>query len=153
MVCIAGRLELPDKRKSDACNTRSQLDLRIGAAFTRFQTLRFQKMYDALSSKIISYGGCQFPTLGFVVQRHGAFFPRYFLFLYHIFRLYEVVPFHRCVLPYKYRNILEMLPKLMKLCEIMGSRYKAHDEFMPEDFYKIAVKHEVPRLSSRYLLH
>ena len=38
------------------------------------------------------------------------------------FRLYEVVLLHVCVLPYKYRTILEMLPKLMKWCEIMGSR-------------------------------
>ena len=28
-----------------------------------------------------------------------------------------------CVLQYKYRTILEMLPKLMKLCAIMGRRY------------------------------
>ena len=33
-----------------------------------------------------------------------------------------VVSLHRCVLPYKYRRILEMLPKFMKLCERMGSR-------------------------------
>ena len=38
------------------------------------------------------------------------------------FRLYEVVSLHMCVLPYKYRKILEMLLQLMKLCEIMGSR-------------------------------
>ena len=34
-------------------------------------------------------------------------------FLPHL-RLYEVVSLHMCVLPYKYRKILEMLPKLMK---------------------------------------
>ena len=34
----------------------------------------------------------------------------------------EVVSLHTCVLPCKYRKILEMLPKLTKLCEIMGSR-------------------------------
>lgn len=54
---------------------RSELDLRVGAAFTRFQTLRLQKRFDSLSvegasiTSVISYGPCQFPTLGFVVER------------------------------------------------------------------------------------
>ena len=42
-----------------------------GAAFTRFQTLRLQKVFpDVLSDHLISYGSCQFPTLGFVVERY-----------------------------------------------------------------------------------
>ena len=51
---------------------------------------------------------------------YGAFVPRYSLFPYHLFRLYVVVSLHMCVLPYKYRNILEMLLKLMKFCDITG---------------------------------
>jgi DNA topoisomerase-3 len=51
-----------------AVQARSQIDLRIGAAFTRFQTMRLQKKFQ-LSEKVISYGPCQFPTLGFVVER------------------------------------------------------------------------------------
>ena len=47
--------------------------------------------------------------------------PIFPIFLPH-FRLYAVASLHVCVLPYKYREILEMLPKLMELCEIMGSR-------------------------------
>lgn len=44
-----------------------------GAAFTRLQTLRFQKVFPAkLADKLISYGSCQFPTLGFVVDRYKA---------------------------------------------------------------------------------
>ena len=35
----------PDQRVSDAVEVRKELDLRIGAAFTRFQTLRFQKVF------------------------------------------------------------------------------------------------------------
>ena len=42
-------------------------------------------------------------------------------FLLH-FRLYEVLSIHVCFLPYKYRKILEMLPKPMGLCGITGSR-------------------------------
>jgi DNA topoisomerase III len=50
--------------------TRIELDLRIGAAFTRLQTLQLKSVGELLSHKIISYGSCQFPTLGFVVDRY-----------------------------------------------------------------------------------
>lgn len=60
----------PDENTSFAVDARQELDLRIGAAFTRFQTLRLQKRFpNVLSDQLISYGSCQFPTLGFVVQR------------------------------------------------------------------------------------
>lgn len=50
-----------------------ELDLRTGAAFTRLQTLRLQKVFpQKLADKLISYGSCQFPTLGFVVERYQA---------------------------------------------------------------------------------
>ncbi|KZC11859.1 PREDICTED: DNA topoisomerase 3-alpha [Dufourea novaeangliae] len=63
----------PDKAISDAVDVRSELDLRIGAAFTRFQTLRLQKVFPrTLAQMLISYGSCQFPTLGFVVERFLA---------------------------------------------------------------------------------
>ncbi|XP_036143952.1 DNA topoisomerase 3-alpha isoform X2 [Monomorium pharaonis] len=63
----------PDKAMSDAVDVRSELDLRIGAAFTRFQTLRLQKVFpNTLGDLLISYGSCQFPTLGFVVERFLA---------------------------------------------------------------------------------
>ncbi|XP_030646362.1 DNA topoisomerase 3-alpha [Chanos chanos] len=63
----------PDINVSDAVDVRQELDLRIGASFTRFQTLRLQKIFpDSLSNQLISYGSCQFPTLGFVVERFKA---------------------------------------------------------------------------------
>jgi DNA topoisomerase III len=81
----------PDKRVSDAVNVRSELDLRIGtvvviklrsntifeifigASFTRFQTLRLSKLFpNVLDQVLISYGSCQFPTLGFVVERYKS---------------------------------------------------------------------------------
>ncbi len=61
----------PNPHMNDAVNTRQEIDLRIGAAFTRFQTLRLQKKF-ADMKKVISYGPCQFPTLGFVVERDLA---------------------------------------------------------------------------------
>ncbi|XP_076641227.1 topoisomerase 3-alpha isoform X2 [Halictus rubicundus] len=63
----------PDEAVSNAVDVRSELDLRIGAAFTRFQTLRLQKVFPrTLADMLISYGSCQFPTLGFVVERFLA---------------------------------------------------------------------------------
>ncbi|KAL0841388.1 hypothetical protein ABMA28_015083 [Loxostege sticticalis] len=66
-------LEQPNKNVSDAVDVRQELDLRIGAAFTRFQTLRLQKVFPRkLAESLMSYGSCQFPTLGFVVERYRA---------------------------------------------------------------------------------
>ncbi len=63
-------LTVIDERVSEAVDARQELDLRIGAAFTRFQTLRLKRVFpQALAEQLISYGSCQFPTLGFVVER------------------------------------------------------------------------------------
>ena len=57
-----------------AVKARTELDLRVGAAFTRFQTTRLQKKFTLPGNgeggnSVVSYGPCQFPTLGFVVER------------------------------------------------------------------------------------
>jgi DNA topoisomerase-3 len=60
----------PDELQNAAVEVRSELDLRIGAAFTRFLTLRFQRLFPGpIGDQLVSYGSCQFPTLGFVVER------------------------------------------------------------------------------------
>lgn len=42
-----------------------------GAAFTRLQTMHLARVFpQKLANKLISYGSCQFPTLGFVVERY-----------------------------------------------------------------------------------
>ncbi|XP_014670296.1 PREDICTED: DNA topoisomerase 3-alpha-like [Priapulus caudatus] len=82
-VASAARdLVAPDRLASAAVDVRSELDLRIGAAFTRLQTLRLQRVFPhVLADQLISYGSCQFPTLGFVVERYKqvqAFVPEPF---------------------------------------------------------------------------
>ncbi len=79
-----------DMQQAFAVDARSELDLRIGAAFTRLQTLTLQSKFNLLAEKIVSYGNgvlllilgpCQFPTLGFVVARYkrvNAFVPEDF---------------------------------------------------------------------------
>ncbi|KAG5438380.1 hypothetical protein PCANB_002868 [Pneumocystis canis] len=57
-----------DQKQVNAVAARIEFDLRTGSAFTRFQTLSLRN-FEPLAKEIVSYGSCQFPTLGFVVDR------------------------------------------------------------------------------------
>ncbi len=51
------RLDRLDMKSVTAVETRSELDLRTGAIFTRFQTLKLRQHFsDILAKEIISYG-------------------------------------------------------------------------------------------------
>uniref|UniRef100_A0A1B0A940 DNA topoisomerase n=1 Tax=Glossina pallidipes TaxID=7398 RepID=A0A1B0A940_GLOPL len=64
-------LTTPNKHLSDAVDVRSELDLRTGASITRFQTMRLQRLFpEKIADKLISFGTCQIPTLGFVAERY-----------------------------------------------------------------------------------
>ncbi len=73
--CALNTLQPPNADESAAVDARQELDLRIGASFTRFQSLLLQNEFDWLAAgmhaerPLISYGPCQFPTLGLIVQR------------------------------------------------------------------------------------
>lgn len=54
-----------NRKDASAVKLRSEMDLRTGAAFTRFQNQYKGRLQNA---DLISYGSCQFPTLGFVVK-------------------------------------------------------------------------------------
>lgn len=60
-----------DERQALAVTARIELDLRTGSSFTRMQTLALGPLVASVEElKVISYGSCQFPTLGFVVDRY-----------------------------------------------------------------------------------
>jgi len=64
----------PNKLFADAVDARQEIDLRIGASFTRFQTMLLKDAFviDVTGdgrNLVLSYGPCQFPTLGFIVER------------------------------------------------------------------------------------
>ncbi|KAK3289391.1 DNA topoisomerase 3-alpha, partial [Cymbomonas tetramitiformis] len=66
----------PNENEAMAVDARQEIDLRLGAAFTRFQTLLLQNRFDFEwhedKGPLLSYGPCQFPTLGFIVERAWA---------------------------------------------------------------------------------
>lgn len=69
-----------DKRAIDAVQTRMEIDLRTGASFTRLLTnsLKPHLAGDGVrggkdDKTVVSYGSCQFPTLGFVVDRYKRY--------------------------------------------------------------------------------
>ncbi|ADM11394.2 DNA topoisomerase III [Encephalitozoon intestinalis ATCC 50506] len=62
-----GNLGEINEAEAEAVEVRMELDLRIGSAFTRLQTLSLGRTIQ--EKRVLSFGPCQVPTLGFVVER------------------------------------------------------------------------------------
>lgn len=60
----------PNILESDAVNYRIEMDFRMGCAFTRYQTVTLSRQIRFKDQQVVSYGPCQMPTLGFVVERY-----------------------------------------------------------------------------------
>ncbi|KAJ4144735.1 hypothetical protein LMH87_003606 [Akanthomyces muscarius] len=70
VLSAASRLINLDDKQVNAVAARIELDLRIGYAFTRFMTNNLRPLGGPMENLTLSYGSCQFPTLGFVVDRY-----------------------------------------------------------------------------------
>lgn len=75
---------LLDMNAVEAVSCRMEIDFRVGTSFTRLLTdyLRQQRIIDG--KEVASYGTCQFPTLGFIVDRYKrvkSFIPEPFYYI------------------------------------------------------------------------
>jgi DNA topoisomerase III len=123
--------------QANAVEARTLLDLRIGAAFTRFQSLQLQQRFEQLKGDVISYGKsllsktelkfaltgssnagpCQFPTLGFVVQRYNqvkSFVPETFWYIYLALTRIDEVSGEETETPFTWRrgHLFDLEPAL-----------------------------------------
>ena len=62
-------MERLNQKEVEASDARQELDLREGCVFTRFQSIFLRKHFPQIVN-VVSYGPCQFPTLGFIVERY-----------------------------------------------------------------------------------
>ena len=62
----------PNLYESRSVDARQLIDLKLGVAFSRFQTRYFRSHLPQLGKLSVTYGPCQTPTLWFVCHRHDV---------------------------------------------------------------------------------
>ena len=58
MKACTTKLTDPNKYLADAVFARQEIDLRIGASFTRLQSIKFKQLLGSNQKQILSYGPC-----------------------------------------------------------------------------------------------
>ena len=118
-------LREPNVREAEAVDARQEIDLRSGASFTRFLTMSLQTKFDWNSNvgpqkgdkSVISYGPCQFPTLGFIVKRQ--------------WEIYAHIPEEFWFIHVQYRN-----DETRQICDFEWERTRVFDKFVAEVLFE-----------------
>ena len=114
-----------------AVNARSELDLRTGAAFTRFQTLRLQKKFQLPNGggggSVVSYGPCQFPTCKYI-----------WLFNLHcLFNVQKIAD-----------HFFSFVSSPLFTVGFVVERYARIETFVPEDFWFLELTIQLPTVDN-----
>lgn len=144
-----------DAKKVDAVRTRIEFDLRTGAVFTRYLTNLYRKAPFAKEDPklLVSYGSCQFPALGFVVDRYDrvkAFTPEDF---YYIFIKTELTNkkvtwarpnlFDRFATALIYENLLDVEKEFV---EVIAVDERPRVDYSPQPLTTVDLQKECSRL-------
>ena len=69
VAAFEGLKHQPNYNESISVDARQVLDLKIGVAFSRYQTNRLMSSIKRAGLRMLTYGPCQTPTLGFCVDQ------------------------------------------------------------------------------------
>ena len=69
VTAFEGLKEEPNYNEAISVDARQVLDLKIGVAFSRFQTTKLAGSIKRAGVRMLTYGPCQTPTLGFCVDQ------------------------------------------------------------------------------------
>ncbi|MEM1597573.1 MAG: type IA DNA topoisomerase [Pyrobaculum sp.] len=142
------RPERLDLRLVEKVFTRMQIDLTLGAVFTRFLTLTVKKSLER--GQFLSYGPCQTPVLGIVVSRElerANFVPE----KYYVIKAVVEINGHRVEMSsdvrYKSRKDAEQIAATIRRGVVKVATYKPHHVSPPDPLDTV----ELERRASRWL--
>jgi DNA topoisomerase-3 len=132
-------LVAPNANESAAVDARQEIDLRIGSSFTRLQTLLLQDAFnwqahlqEGRERMLLSYGPCQFPTLGLIVQREWEI------------QAHVSEPFW--TIKVDYRSPPNVVP--IERCEFAWQRGRLFDQFTSEMYYDMCMQNPTATVRS-----